>query len=73
MLGIPTVTLPHLVHSIIRYVCHRPHIIEVFLGVKVVGYYDLVACKPKASGSLRSAHGRKDTFQKILNAQFSYL
>jgi hypothetical protein len=28
---------PHLVHSIILYVGHRPYIIEVFLTIKVVG------------------------------------
>jgi hypothetical protein len=37
MLGIPHAPLPHLVHSIIRYVGHRPYIMEVFLGVKLVG------------------------------------
>jgi hypothetical protein len=37
MLGIPHAPLPHLVHSIIRYVGHRPNIMEVFLSVKVVG------------------------------------
>jgi len=61
---IPPVPLPHLVHSIKRYVEHWPNIIEVFLSVKVVWYHDLVACSPKASGSLRSAHGRKDTLSK---------
>ena len=55
---------PHLVHSIILYVGHRPYIIEVFLSIKVVGYHDLVACKSKVSGSFRSAHGRKDTLSK---------
>ena len=73
MLGNPPVLLPHLIHTIIRYARHRPNIIEVFLDVKVVDYHDLVACRPKASGSLRSAHGRKDTLFKNTKCFISYL
>jgi len=36
MLGIPPSPLPHLVHTIIRYVEHRPYVIDFFLGDNVV-------------------------------------
>ena len=49
------------------------YVIVVFLGIKVVGYHDLVAFRPKASGSSRSAHGRKDRLSKILYAPSSCL
>jgi len=58
------VTATNLVHIIIRYVGNVAYIIEVLLGVKVERYHDLVACRPKASGSLIIALGRKDTLTK---------
>jgi hypothetical protein len=64
MLIIPHVPLPQLFHTIIRYDGHRPNIMDNFLSVKLQGYHDLVACRPKASGSLSSAHGRNDTLSK---------
>ena len=46
LLPLPTT---HLVHTVIRYVVHRTYIIEVFLGIKVVEYHDLLASRPNAS------------------------